>query len=398
MGVPPPPRKIRVAVDLTLAVLSVALMLTATPVGGLLRMTSRRLFGWPARERTLASYFSTGRGDALTHRTALALSEAPRPGSESFAEATRAGVEPRLARAVLVVVSEGRLTPDGDADPVLDGVARRALQVAGVVPPENVAAASVRRAAVLEAVARLTARFGSEEAAVAALGAGVERVAFALARARAAGVSDAEHFEGFGAFLGRVDRRRAARLVHGSFALRTAYGLVAPIAVRHRVTSPFGWRVHPVLGTRKRHTGIDVAVPTGTPLRASAAGEVMVAAEDSVNGRFVKIDHGHGLVTAYCHASRLDVTRGDRVAAGATIALSGATGRATGPHLHYQVELGGRPVDPLLFLRGLSGAEAFAPSSEGAVGSGAGDGRPPGVAPKRADPLDAAVEALDGTD
>lgn len=103
-------------------------------------------------------------------------------------------------------------------------------------------------------------------------------------------------------------------------------------------------------------------------MHAVAEGRVVYASRDAVNGHFVKIDHGHGLTSAYCHASALDVARGEAVTKGARLLRSGATGRATGPHLHLQLELNGHPIDPELFL----GTRLFAVSAEprgSAVGS-----------------------------
>ena len=87
----------------------------------------------------------------------------------------------------------------------------------------------------------------------------------------------------------------------------------------------------------------------GTPIDATASGKVIYAGFDGLNGNYVKIDHGYGLDTAYCHAEKLLVHTGERVSRGQPIALVGATGRATGPHLHYAIFVGGRPVDPLVF-------------------------------------------------
>jgi len=115
------------------------------------------------------------------------------------------------------------------------------------------------------------------------------------------------------------------------------------------VTSPFGYRLHPVLGTRKLHTGVDLSVRVGTAVQAVADGTVRRASEDAVNGRVLIVDHGRGVTTAYCHNSELLVRPGQRVTRGELIARSGNTGRSTGPHLHYQLELAAQPVDPLRF-------------------------------------------------
>ena len=112
------------------------------------------------------------------------------------------------------------------------------------------------------------------------------------------------------------------------------------------VTSGFGWRVHPVLGGLRAHSGVDLAAPYGTPIVATTDGVVGEADWRGGYGLFVAVEHG-GLETRYGHMSRLNVVAGQRVRKGDVIGYVGSTGRSTGPHLHYEVRVNGRAVDPL---------------------------------------------------
>lgn len=118
-----------------------------------------------------------------------------------------------------------------------------------------------------------------------------------------------------------------------------------------RVTSEFGYRSDPFTGQTKGHTGIDIAVPTGTPVRAALPGVVTTAAYNAGGyGYYVMIDHGNGMVTLYAHNSKLLVRAGDTVETGDIVSLSGSTGRSTGPHLHFEVRVDGQRVNPRSYL------------------------------------------------
>ena len=119
-----------------------------------------------------------------------------------------------------------------------------------------------------------------------------------------------------------------------------------------RLTSGYGWRVHPISGNRKHHNGIDIANSTGTPIRAAAAGTV-IHASSGWNGGYgtsVKIKHSNGYVTHYAHLSSISVKVGQKVSAGQTIGAMGSTGSSTGPHLHFEVIKNGSHRNPLDFL------------------------------------------------
>lgn len=126
----------------------------------------------------------------------------------------------------------------------------------------------------------------------------------------------------------------------------SASGFVWPCPSSTRVTSEYGYRIHPLTGTKKMHNGIDIGASTGTPIVAAASGTVAAASYNSSMGNYVMIDHGDSLYTVYMHCSAFNVSAGDTVSAGSTIAFVGSTGNSTGPHLHFSVRLNGSYVNP----------------------------------------------------
>nr|WP_241127998.1 M23 family metallopeptidase [Novosphingobium terrae] len=120
------------------------------------------------------------------------------------------------------------------------------------------------------------------------------------------------------------------------------------------VTSGFGWRWHPVTGGWKAHAGVDLAARQGTPVVAASGGVVSYAGWMRGYGLLIEVDRGDGLATRYGHLSRVVVSRGQSVLQGQEIGAVGATGIATGPHLHYEVRVNGQPVDPSPLLQGAS--------------------------------------------
>lgn len=116
-------------------------------------------------------------------------------------------------------------------------------------------------------------------------------------------------------------------------------------------SSPFGYRVHPVYGTGRLHAGCDISAPTGTIVRATAAGTVVTSGWLGGYGNTIEISHGGGLKTLYGHNSELLVSVGTSVAKGQPIAKVGSTGVSTGPHCHYEIHVGGEPIDPAPYLK-----------------------------------------------
>ncbi|MFV0623839.1 M23 family metallopeptidase [Sphingomonas sp. ac-8] len=121
-------------------------------------------------------------------------------------------------------------------------------------------------------------------------------------------------------------------------------GMTMPVS--GRLTSGFGWRVHPLLRFRRLHKGLDIAAPSGTPIRAAADGVVARAGRNGGYGNFVKLNHVSGIATGYGHMSRIAVRAGQRVRQGSVIGYVGSTGMSTGPHLHYELWKNGAAVNP----------------------------------------------------
>ena len=154
----------------------------------------------------------------------------------------------------------------------------------------------------------------------------------------------------------REQKQIGAALSHWSDGTAVTLDFLKP--VDGPLSSPFGLRRYFNDQPRNPHSGLDIAAAEGAPIRAPAPGAVIDTGEFFFNGNTVFIDHGQGLITMYCHMSRIDVKPGQRVAAGEVIGAVGKTGRVTGPHLHWGVSLNNARVDPLLFLVEESPAEA----------------------------------------
>jgi len=151
--------------------------------------------------------------------------------------------------------------------------------------------------------------------------------------------------------LERIERERVrieAALGAYSAERMPELAIAAPVAGRR--SSSFGLRRYFNGQPRNPHSGMDIAAPTGTPILNPAPGRVLDAGDFFFNGNTVFVDHGRGIVTMYCHLSRIDVKPGDEVARGTQLGLVGATGRVTGPHLHWSVAVNRAMVDPALFL------------------------------------------------
>ena len=151
--------------------------------------------------------------------------------------------------------------------------------------------------------------------------------------------------------LKRIDRELAEQTAaYRQFSTRQPSNLLFDKPVAGPLSSPFGLRRFFNGEERNPHSGLDFAVPAGTPVKAPAAGRVILVGDYFFNGRTVFVDHGQGLISMFCHLSQIGVKVGDELARGAVLGKVGATGRATGPHLHWNVSLNDARVDPSIFI------------------------------------------------
>jgi murein DD-endopeptidase MepM/ murein hydrolase activator NlpD len=178
--------------------------------------------------------------------------------------------------------------------------------------------ASVRRHSVASEVAQMEDLSAAEESSLEGLI--LEREREMEAERRAAGIAGGTESEG----------------VAGSFSW----------PVTGTITSPFGWRSNPFGGSPEFHQGLDIAAPSGTTVTAAAGGTVIMAQWYGGYGNYILIDHGGGYSTGYGHLSAIYVSSGQAVQRGQAIGAVGSTGQSTGPHLHFEVRIAGKPVDP----------------------------------------------------
>lgn len=151
--------------------------------------------------------------------------------------------------------------------------------------------------------------------------------------------------------LKRIERELDEQTrAYRQFSQRQPSNLLFDKPVNGPLSSPFGLRRFFNGEERNPHSGLDFAAKNGTPIKAPAAGKVILTGDYFFNGKTVFVDHGQGLISMFCHLSQIDVKVGDELARGAVLGKVGATGRATGPHLHWNVSLNDARIDPSIFI------------------------------------------------
>ncbi len=170
-------------------------------------------------------------------------------------------------------------------------------------------------------------------------------------------LDDAATMAPFGRALASV-QKDVAEADHLRRAIPTL-PLATPVSGSLEISSPFGARVDPFLGRAAMHTGVDFREDYGIDIKATAHGRVVTAGPTGGYGSMVEVDHGNGLTTRYAHMSEILVEVGQSVSVGSVLGRVGASGRATGPHLHYETRIDGEPVDPIRFIKAGERLEAL---------------------------------------
>ena len=226
------------------------------------------------------------------------------------------------------------------------------LEVLRFQEEQHQQAVEARQAETEELLAGLRVRLGDLEQYRADVEARRLEVASELEKARVLltrANRDIEQFEGEISALEKESAQIAAELAAKQSREGDNPGIIG-WPINAPVGSGFGYRIHPIFGTRKLHTGIDLSAGSGTPTKAAEAGTVIMAHTWGGYGRTIVIDHGGGLSTLYAHQSSIVVSEGQRVGRGDVIGYVGCTGYCTGPHLHFETREWGTPVDPMKYL------------------------------------------------
>jgi murein DD-endopeptidase MepM/ murein hydrolase activator NlpD len=337
----PRPRRRRGLLDVTLAALLLYGVYAKTPCGALPVYAVRKYQGKPT-PNLLATF--SGRETAVelsapdVQSGVLASLSFPAPIEDA---AERTGADPELLVSYLAAHDE-----TCPADGCLITSPPRLPQVLETWEAKE-------KATLLEVAQGLNKaakRFGgNDELGLEALYVGTTLVERAVEQARASGLEAAEDVEVHAQFYSAGTRRGPLQNALKVLALHRLRTLAWPADSKWRISSPYGMRTHPVLGTERLHNGTDIATPTGTPLFSAHDGVINRRGRDSVSGNWIKVSYGFDIESTYCHMSSVSVTQNQRVGRKDTVGEAGATGRVTGPHLHYILRIGGETVDPEMY-------------------------------------------------
>lgn len=266
----------------------------------------------------------------------LGLTAGARAAGSSMLKRGMRGEEVRALQELLVDLGY-HLAVDGIFGPETESIVRRVQKEAGL-DPDGVVGPQTR--AVLESLGELV-------------------LAYTVQRGDNLTVIARRYNTTVGEILAYNGLANPDRLLAGQVLYIPTRDLPATAAVRKlnfqwpvqgRVSSGYGYRIHPILNVRHFHGGIDIAAPEGAPVKAAEAGKVVKAGNMGNFGLGVVLDHGGGVTTWYGHTSRILVRVGEVVKQGQTIALVGRTGLSTGPHLDFRIKIGDYTVDPLQLL------------------------------------------------
>ncbi|MEN0062711.1 MAG: M23 family metallopeptidase [Myxococcota bacterium] len=313
-------------VDLLIVLMVMLTVAFRTPVGGMLYYTAERVRNENAEMPSLTAYFTAEESWISPFIGDLEVL----PPEESPPEPTDAGAVPEPYRtAVRAALADG-----------LPRHLKDILRERGWQPTP---------AQAMTVLDELWSEKGDPELVLELAAIGAEQRDRAVARAVAAGEWEPERYAGHRRYLPSRAMRDGDRFVSGAMALATVLQITWPIQIPHRLSSGFGYRIHPVLKVRRFHNGVDMSVAIGTPVVAAQSGRVTLVGNSNTSGKYVVLDHGHGVRTSYLHLDSHEVKWGTNVEAGQLIATSGNSGMSTGPHLHFVVRVGGRAIDPARF-------------------------------------------------
>ena len=339
--------------DAVLALLLAYAVYASTPVGAVAETAVNIARGQKNHPSWLASFKGRETSVSVDATKPLHTDSATAAIATPIAVAAAAHKVDAEALAAIIAV-HGACTPtacDADAPP-------RLAQLVGGNASARVSADELARAL---AAAQRELSGAPVSLAIEALYVGVVPVKLAVEQARRSSIEDPLDVEAHADFYSPSARRGALQGALAVLAVHRLRTLAWPADVSFRITSPFGERIHPVTGKKSFHNGTDIGTPTGTSLIAASAARVKRQSTDSVSGNYVVLDLGLGLETVYCHLSEPRVLEGARVAARGEVGLSGATGRVTGPHLHYILRVQGTAVDPQLYGEGTRVGERRTP-------------------------------------